>query len=348
MWLVSLRDLQWRRRRFLVAVLVAGLVFGMSLLMAGTEFTLYEDGRRIVRSFGADEWVVAEGTSGPFTTSSPIPEAAAAEVAGVAGVEAAEPIVIFHSTLQQDELRDVNIIGYEPGAFVAGEVATGRGLEAAGETVADVALGVSLGDVLEVAGQELRVVGLADEVTWYFGTPTLFMASEDAQAIAFRGQALAMAVATKGMPAGLPAGLQALTNEAVVADLERPLASSTETIALLNLLLWIVAAGVIGSMVYLSAIERTRDFAVFKATGATDRSLLGGLLVQALVLCVASAAVAAVIARLLVPVFPFAVEIPMAIYLRLAVVVLTVGALASLGGVRRTVKVEPAQAFGGG
>jgi putative ABC transport system permease protein len=343
MWLVSLRDLQWRRRRFLVAVLVAGLVFGMSLLMAGTEFTLYEDGRRIVRSFGADAWVVAEGTSGPFTTSSPIPEAAAAEVAGAAGVEAAEPIVIFHSTLQQDELRDVNIIGYDPGAFVAAEVATGRGLEAPGETVADVALGVSLGDVLEVAGQELRVVGLADEVTWYFGTPTLFMPSRDAQAIAFRGQPLAMAVATKGMPAGLPAGLQALTNEAVVADLERPLA-----IGLLNLLLWIVAGGVIGSMVYLSAIERTRDFAVFKATGATDRSLLGGLLVQALVLCVASAAVAAVIAWLLVPMFPFAVEIPVAIYLRLAAVVLTVGAVASLAGVRRTVKVEPAQAFGGG
>jgi putative ABC transport system permease protein len=37
MWLVSLRDLQWRRRRFLIAVAATALVFAMSLLMAGAD-----------------------------------------------------------------------------------------------------------------------------------------------------------------------------------------------------------------------------------------------------------------------------------------------------------------------
>ena len=37
MWLVSLRDLQWRRRRFLIAVVATALVFAMSLLMAGAD-----------------------------------------------------------------------------------------------------------------------------------------------------------------------------------------------------------------------------------------------------------------------------------------------------------------------
>lgn len=348
MWLISLRDLQWRLRRFLIAVVATGLVFGMSLLMAGTEFTLYEDGRRIVGTFGADGWVVADGTSGPFTTSAPLPAVAAEEVSRAGGVTAAEPVVIFHSTVGRETLRDVNVIGYRPGSFVAAPVHEGRGVQGPGETVADAALSVAPGSTLHVGGHELTVVGTAEKVTWYFGTPTLFVPLEDAQAIAFRGQLLAMGVATRGVPTSVPAGLQLLTNEQVVADLERPLESSTQTISLLNVLLWIVAAGIIGSMIYLSALERSRDFAVFKATGATNRALLAGLLLQAVVLSAAAALVAAAVAWLLVPVFPFAVEIPPAVYARLGAVVLTVGLVASLAGLRRAVKVQPALAFGGG
>ena len=43
----------------------------------------------------------------------------------------------------------------------------------------------------------------------------------------------------------------------------------------MRILLWIVAACIVGSIVYVSAIERTRDFAVFKATGASNGSLVG-------------------------------------------------------------------------
>ena len=42
-------------------------------------------------------------------------------------------------------------------------------------------------------------------------------------------------------------------------------------------LLWVVAAMIVGSMIYMSALERTRDFAVFKAVGVPTRSILAGL-----------------------------------------------------------------------
>ena len=35
MWMTALRDLQWRRRRFLIAVIGTSLVFGMTLVLAG-------------------------------------------------------------------------------------------------------------------------------------------------------------------------------------------------------------------------------------------------------------------------------------------------------------------------
>lgn len=200
---------------------------------------------------------------------------------------------------------------------------------------------------MRVAGRDLRVVGLAEQVTWYFGTPTLFVSLADAQAIAFGGQSLATAVVTTGTPEVAPTGLRMLDEAQVVTDLQRPLKSSTDTVTLLNSLLWMVAAGIIGSLVYLSALERSRDFAVLKATGSTNRGLLGGLVLQAMILSGVSAVVAVLVAAVLTPMMPFAVEIPVSTYVQLGVVVVAVGLVASVAGLRRTVKVEPALAFGG-
>jgi len=216
-----------------------------------------------------------------------------------------------------------------------------------GETVADTALGLRPGDRIELSGRQLEVVGLADRVTYYFGTPTLFLALQDAQALAFDGQPLAVAIVTEGIPRGAPPGLEVLSNRQARVDLERPLASGTQSIAFINALLWLVAAGIIGSIVYLSALERQREFAVFKATGASNRSLLFGLALQAVVLSAAAAVLAVGIARLLAPGFPFTIEIPPQAFPRLLGVAVLVGLVASAAGLRRAVGVQPALAFGG-
>ena len=69
MWLVGVRDLQYRRRRFLIAVLATSVVFAMTVLMSGMSNGLDAEVDRIVASFHADSWVVARGASGPFTAS---------------------------------------------------------------------------------------------------------------------------------------------------------------------------------------------------------------------------------------------------------------------------------------
>ena len=125
MWRVALRDLQWRRRRFIIAVLATSLVFGMTLLMTGVNASLYNEGRRIVAAVGADAWLVASGAPGPFTTPTPIPAAAADRVAAAPGVVRADPLVILHSTMRLPAVRDVNLIGAPPGGLGAPPPATG-------------------------------------------------------------------------------------------------------------------------------------------------------------------------------------------------------------------------------
>jgi putative ABC transport system permease protein len=155
------------------------------------------------------------------------------------------------------------------------------------------------------------------------------------------------AIITKGLPRTLPAGYELLTNQGAFDDMLRPLKQSIRSIDVLQILLWIVAAMIIGSVIYLSALERGRDFAVMKATGSSSRSLLAGLSVQAVLLSLAAAILAIGLARVLQPLFPVPLSVPLRATLLLPVIALVVGLLASVSAVRRAVSVDPALAFGG-
>jgi putative ABC transport system permease protein len=346
-WRVSVRDLQWRRRRFTIAVAATALVFAMTLLLSGASSSLTNENHRIVRVFGADAWVVAAGSSGPFTTASVIPADRGNEVVAAPGVARADPVVLFRSTIRGKSVRDVNVVGFRAGGIMTPHLVGGHVLRGQGETLADTRLGLRVGARVVANGHPLRVVGLVSGVTFNFGTPTLLMPVEDAQALAFAGQPLATAFITAGVPKAIPAGLRVVSERQAIADLARVGKSGHQSIDFINVLLWIVAAGIIGSMVYLSALERMRDFAVLKATGASSGSLLAGLALQAVVLSFTGAVAAAVLAQPLAASFPFPVQIPSAAYLRLLLIAVVVGTLASVAGLRRAIVVDPALAFTG-
>lgn len=319
----------------------------MTLLLSGASSSVTNENHRIVRLFGADAWVVAAGSSGPFTTASVIPADRGNEVAAAPGVARVDPVVLFRSTIRGKSVRDVNVVGFRAGGVMSPRVVRGRAPSGIGEALADTRLGLGVGKRVVANGHRLRVVGLVSGVTFNFGIPTLLMPVEDAQALAFAGQPLATAFITAGVPKAVPRGLQVVSEQQAIADLARVGKSGNQSIQFINVLLWIVAAGIIGSMVYLSALERMRDFAVLKATGASSRSLLAGLALQAVVLSSAGAVVAAVLAQPLAASFPFPVQIPSGAYLRLLVVAIVVGTLASVAGLRRAVGVDPALAFTG-
>jgi putative ABC transport system permease protein len=150
-----------------------------------------------------------------------------------------------------------------------------------------------------------------------------------------------------GKPRHLPDGYQSYDRTGAVKDLVRPLKVAVTSISIVAVLLWVVAALIVGSVVYLSALERVRDFAVFKAIGTRTRSIMAGLAMQALVVALLAAIVGVILAQLLAPLFPMIVAVPAGAYLLLPVVAIVIGLLASLAGLKRVVAVDPALAFGG-
>jgi putative ABC transport system permease protein len=343
MWRVGLRVLLHRKRRFVVAVLATAIAFGLALLLSGVLEHLERENRRVVSMFGADQFVVAEGGTGPFSTTRLVPAELVEAVRASPGVEEATAFAQVRDVLKD---KDINVLGIEPCGLGWPTKVDGRLAEQPGEVVVDASLGYDEGDEVTLGGERSTVVGTSHQTTYYFGQPTAFLPLGDVQARFLGGLPLATAVAVQGEATALPPGTASYAPDEALVDLNRPQKAGNQTIQMISMLLWIMAAGVVASMLYLSVIERTTELATCKAMGVSNRTLYGALALQGLLLALAACGVGVLIALALAPMFPFPVEIPTSAYLTAFGAAVVVGLLASLIGLRRTTRVDPALAFG--
>jgi putative ABC transport system permease protein len=123
--------------------------------------------------------------------------------------------------------------------------------------------------------------------------------------------------------------------------------NAISTIAAIRILMWLVAALIIGAVAYLSAIDRVRDFAVLKAVGGSSRTLAMSLMLQSVLTAVLAALFAVGLARVMEPAVTVPVVFEGSAVLLLLAVAAIVGMLSSLVALRRAVVVDPALAFGG-
>jgi putative ABC transport system permease protein len=345
--IAALRDLQWRRRRFAIAVVGAALVFAMTLLLTGLANGFTEEASRTERALGVDAWVVPEGASGPFLGATPVAEDTAGAIAATGGVDRAVGFAYARVSAGVDGDDDVNLFAVPPGGPGVPAPDAGRAPTRSGEVLASSTLDVGVGDELVLLGRPFTVVGVVDGSTSLGGVGNAFATLDDAQGLVFAGQPIAMAVATAGVPERVPAGLRVLTPAEARDDLLRPLRQPRLAVTVLALLLWVVAATIIGSVIYMTAIERVRDFAVFKAVGVPTRDIALGLVAQSVVLAVTAAVLGAVAGVLAAPSFPMLVDIPAVAFAALPLLAVAVGALASGISVRRATSVDPNTAFRG-
>ena len=348
MLVAALRDLQWRRRRFIITAAGTALVFAMSLLLSGLATAFKDEAGAWIRSTGADRLVVDSGQAGPLTGFKPIPATRVTDMAAVPGVAKASGFIKANSTVKRHGVTDVNVFGVEPTGLGWPALRAGSLPSASGEAVVDSSLGLHVGDKVDLVGSPLTVTGTASGSTLNGGIPNVYLTLSDAQRIFLGGLPAVTMVLVRGTPAGaLPDGLVGYDAHQALADVLRPLGPAAHSIDLIRVLLWLVAACIIGSIVYLTALERTRDFAVFKAVGTSAAAIGAGLALQAVILALVSAVLATVLAQLLAPLFPLPVTVPLSAFLLLPVVAVAVGLVASLVGLRRTVRVSPSVAFGG-
>ncbi len=348
MWNITLRNMQFRARQFLLAIVGTALVFSMALLVTGLKEAFKTEADRALSAIGGDAWVVPAGAARPFTGFTSMQASSADEIRAVLGVRRADPVFVLQQNILKDgDTKILAVVGHPIGGLGEPPPEEGRRARARGEVVADKKLGFDLGETFTIKGRQLTFVGLVSNTTFGGGTPTVYLPLEDLQDLAFNGADLAKAVVITGTPRGLPKEFKAMSLDQVRDDLLTPLRSAESAINNTRLLMWLVAAVIVGAVMYMSALERVRDFAVLKAVGATTRTLVLSLVVEAVITCLIAAALAVGFAQLLLPLFPLTITYTLSSYLLLPVIAVVVGGLASLAGVRRAVSTDPATAFAG-
>ena len=346
MWLLTIRDLNFRAVRFGVVTLGVALVLTLLYLMTGLIEQFNKEPFLTTEQLGASHWVIPEGVSGPYTSSSALSpdQVAAVEATG----ESAE-VVVARGTLTVDGVEgEAIVIAGDPAGLGMPEPAEGARPATSGEVVLDRSSGAGVGDIIQLGDDSFTVVGLTEDTTILAGLTGTFLSIDDARETVFGGTEVTSAVLLDAEPSSIPEQTQVITTEVASEDALGPLESAVASIDLIRVLLWLVAAIIIGAVIYLSALERSRDFAVLKAMGGRNRQLSGSLALQAVLVALTGAALATVFQLLLVPVFPLTVRVPISAYWTIPLVSVAVALLAGWAGMRRVSKADPATAFGGG
>jgi putative ABC transport system permease protein len=344
MLLLTFRDLVYRKTRFVVVTILGAVVFALLFVMTGLVNQFNLEPADTVEQFGADEWVLPEGVSAPFTSVSVMPAAALDAV----DAETKSPVVITRSSLSDGGTpEEVVLIGFEPGGLGTPQVVEGRAPEGPGEVAADVTADVEVGDDVALAGEPFTVVGLTENTTVLAGIPFTYLTLPDAQMLAFTTTQVISSVLVAGDLGPLPPGLASLTPDDVIEQTLAPLDGAIASIDLVRALLWIVAAIIVGAVVYLSALDRQRDFAVLKAVGTSNSSLLGSLALQAVLIALGAVALAAIIQIFLAPQFPLPVTVPSRAFWQLPLLAVIMALAAGAIGMRKVLRSDPSEAFSG-
>lgn len=351
MFRITLEDLRYRARQFLIAVVGAGLLFSMSLLLSGMAAGFSVEIDKTVAAMGAQSWVVAAKSPGRVGGLVPIPAADVAAVAAEPGVRRAAPVYVVTQPVQigTTSTKTVNLVGFRPGAGLGGPGAltSGRSVDGPGQAVVDSALGLGLNGRFSVAGRSFRVVGVVSARTLFGGIPNAYITLGDLQRVVFGGNRLVGAVLVTGTPKSLPPGLVTYTAAQIEAASLTQMASGVSSINSSRIFMWLIAGIIVAALVYVTALERTRDFAVLKAVGASTGGLFVGLAAQAVMVSLAAAAIGAVLSNFMTGIFSQPVYIPASAFIILPVSAVVVGLLASLAALRRASAVSPAAAFAG-
>jgi putative ABC transport system permease protein len=345
-WLVALRDLQWGRRRFAIAVTATALVFSLGLLMAGVSASFDNEIRRTVDGIGADSWLVRASSFGPFTGPATMPADRARDVRRLPGVREADPIAVLRASTETPRRGSVNLIGVVPRGVGSPSGARAQLLERPRTAIVDASLGLHVGQRLDLSGHAFRVGAITHGRTYFAGIPTVTVALREAQRLALDGRPLSTAIVTEGRPVSRPQGFALLDNADVATDLGRPVAQAKQTINFIRLLLWAVGAGIIGAIVYLTVLERMTEFAAMKAIGVATRDLMWGLVVQAVLLSLLSAGLAVAIEEAIAPAVAMSVEVSVFAFATLPLTAIAAGVGASAVAIRRALRADPALAFG--
>ena len=377
---LALRDMRHNGLRFVLTAIGLGLLLGIVVAMSGIYEGALDDARRLPRASSPDLWVVQPRTMGPFAEPSRIPRDTRDIVQRIPGVSAAGSVTFqtVQTTVNGKPVR-LFIQGYEPGRIGGPQaIAMGHGItESHYQIVADASSRLKLGEQVPLGPLRdlYTVVGLTRGVVSSAGDAVAWITLLDAQSIQFTvPPALERREKAAGRSPPATADINAVLvrldpgvpRAAVSAEIDRwkHLSAVTEQqeedyltvfviekmqrqLGLFMVILIVVSAVIISLIIYTLTMDKLRSIATLKLVGAPDRTIVGLIVQQALILGVSGFAIGLALISVTKGYFPRRVLLEPRDVAILFIIVIVVCLLASTLGVRAAVKVDPAKALMG-
>jgi putative ABC transport system permease protein len=286
-----------------LAISIGGVAFAVLLILVVQG--LYSGFSKRIGGFAervpADIWVTQRDAHG-FTYASAIPEGMRADVAAVDGIALVVPLYAERVQVTSGGGRsDVYVAAFD---LPAGSTIGGFDFPQPGTIVLDSVFardnGLRAGDRLNIRGRDFTIAKVAELADAGLSQFTL-MAVEDARPlIAIPGYvdyllvrttpgadiptvAAAIAARHPELQASSKADFAA-ANRAEVRETFRPI------VGVLFVVVFAVGIAVVGLTIYTATIERSREYGMLKALGATGGDLFGIVLSQSVVVCAVGSA----------------------------------------------------------
>ncbi|UQZ75259.1 cell division protein FtsX [Niallia circulans] len=368
---LAIRELKHGKLRFLmigvITVLIAWLVFilsglgnGLSTLSAATfknmdaDYVTFEEGARASMSRSLLNESLAEKLESQ-------PKVSAASVMG-----ATMRTVIINSDLNESEKVDIAMLGINPGSFLEPKVIEGKSLHnnLPLEVIANDTLkkkGFKIGDTLKIEGslEKIKIVGFVKNET-YNHLPAIFTTLDKWRSIQF---------AAPGSDKGIKKPVNAIMLQGKKIDSAElnHLFKNTETvtkataiqgmpgykeengtITMMLAFLLAISAFVLGVFFYVLTLQKSNQFGILKAIGASNRFLGRAIVSQVFLLSFISIVLAILLtygtALILPDEMPFSLDLKLVVLYALLLLIISI--LSSLASVRKIAKIDPLQAIG--
>lgn len=365
---LSFREVRHSRLRTALIVTVIALVAWLVFLLSGLANGLSSDNGASLRGMDTTGLVFQQDVR-LFLHRSILPMETVDQVAAVEGVTAATPLGHLTATIVNAEGTkrvDTTVLAINPTSFLAPRTTEGSSLAdaPAGGVVVDDELereGFKIGDTFQVTplGTEFTIAGFTKDEK-YNHLPVIFMPianwqdlkfatpaeagglSDPISAVAFQGDHDALQTIQQNVP-----GVETATRQQVIEALPG-YSSEMSTVRMILVFLFLIAALVMTAFFYIITLQKTSQFGVLKALGATNRTLAIDLVGQVVLLTVIGSAVGALLANLVAAAIPANVPFSLSndVVIVYGIVLIVVAAIGALLSVLRIVRIDPLLAIG--
>lgn len=368
--MVSLAKENLLHEKSKVVLSLAGVVLAVFLIFSTTG--LYYGIINVVENMslkaGADLWVTSQGASGSLHSPSLLDSSIGEQIQTIDGVEKVAPLIRRPvSTNINGEKMLISINGFDTAGGLGGpwKVISGAKTPGSGEIIIDRVLakkkGFDIGDTINLEDKRFRIVGISDE-TFTMISFMVFVTLEDARSF-LPANLTNFFLVKVDSPDKINTVREAIESSlpgvSVATSMENASQSKDETVGgFLPIVLVISAIGVlvgvlvVGLLVYSMTIEKSREYGVARAIGASNYYLYKIVLFQAITVSVVGFIIGTAVSPLLTSFMQFLIPefisvITPRMMLWVFLLFVATGLAASFLPARRLSRIDPAIVFKG-